>query len=125
MYEGEEVIDEWNYLNHDKEVIPDCKGTSLIRTKFYFALNTLAERKATGIDNIPVEILKKLDEFTNSLLFNIIGKCYETGKLLNNFIKRKSIKIPKKENATNYTNYRIITLFHMPRKYSLTSLKIG
>jgi hypothetical protein len=110
LYEGEEIIDELNYLEHEEEVNPDYKGPSLIKTEFDYALITLTDKKATGIDDISAELLKNLDEHTKSLLFKIINECYETGKLPKDFIKSKSITIPKKENSTSCTNYRTITL---------------
>jgi len=111
-----------NYLEHEEEVYPDCKGPSLIRTDFDCALNTLKDKKATGIDNIP-DILKNLHELTKSLLFKIINECYETEKLPKDFIKSKSITIPKKGNATNCTNYRTITLLSHASKILLTIIK--
>jgi len=64
-----------------------------------------------------------LDKLTKSLLFNIIGDCYKTGKLPNDFIKSKSITIPKKGNATNCTNYRTITLLLDASKILLNVIK--
>lgn len=87
------------------------------------ALITLTDKKATGIDDIPAEILKNLDEYTKSLLFKIINECYETGKLPKDFIKSKSITIPKKGTSTNCTNYRTITLLPHASKILLNIIK--
>ncbi|KAL4100956.1 hypothetical protein QTP88_020980 [Uroleucon formosanum] len=67
LYEGEEIINKLNYLEHEEEVNPDCKGPFLIRTEFDCALTTLTDKKATDIDDTPAEILKNLDEHTKSL----------------------------------------------------------
>jgi len=64
-----------------------------------------------------------LDEHTKSLLFKIINACYETGKLPKDFIKSKSITIPKKGNSTNCTNYRTITLLSHASKILLNIIK--
>lgn len=110
LYEGEEIIDQLNYLEHEEEVNSHCKGPSLIRIEFDCALTTLTHKKATGIDDMPAEILKNLDEHTQSRLFKIINECYETGNLPKDILKRKSITIAKKGNSTNCTNYRTIRL---------------
>jgi len=86
-------------------------------------LTTLTDKKATNIDDIPSEILKNLDKHTKSLLFKIINECYETGKLPKDFIKSNSIKIPKKGNSTNCTNYRTITLLSHASKILLNTIK--
>lgn len=83
----------------EEDVDPDFKELSLIRTEFDFALNTLTDKNATGIDDILTQVLKNLVELTKSMLFNIIGECYETGKLPNDCIKSKSITILKKREC--------------------------
>lgn len=95
LYDREGIVDEWNCLELEKEVDLDCKWPSLTRSEFHFALNILTDKKVTGVDNIPAEILKNLYKSTKSLLFNIIGECNETGKMPDDFTKSKLVTIPK------------------------------
>jgi len=51
----------------------------------------LSDKKATGIDEIPAEVLKNRDNATTEKIFNIITDCYEKGKIPNDFVSSKCI----------------------------------
>lgn len=63
------------------------KGPEITENEFNRALRDLSDKKSTGLDDIPSEILKNLDEKTGEDLFEIIKKCYEEGSIPEDFIK--------------------------------------
>lgn len=83
----------------------------------------MSDKKATGLDNIPTEIPKNLDEKSNQVRFEIIKECYKEGNILEDFIKNKTITIPKKVNAINRSNYRIIDILSHLSKLILSFIK--
>lgn len=68
-------------------------------------------------------MLKNVDPLTKSRLFKKIKESYESGILPEDFIKSKSITIPKKGNASECANYRTITLLSHASKILSNILK--
>jgi hypothetical protein len=83
----------------------------------------LSDKKSTGFDDIPSEILKNLDEKTGENLFEIIKKCYEEDSIPKYFIKSKTITLPKKGNATDCSNYRTIAILSHSSKIIMNIIK--
>lgn len=53
------------------------KCPEITKDKFNQALRDLSDNKSTGLNDIPSETLKNLDERTGKNLFKIIKKFYE------------------------------------------------
>ena len=87
------------------------------------ALKELKDKKATGVDDIPAELLKSLDEKTRLSLFQIISDMYEHGSLPSDFTQSKTITIPKKGNVTECSNYRTLALLSHASKILLGIVK--
>jgi hypothetical protein len=91
--------------------------------EFERASRELSDKKATGIDKTPTEIIKNLDEDTKNFLFKILNDAYENGVIPTDFTHSKTIKLPKKENFSVYLNYRTIALLSQPSKILLNIVK--
>lgn len=122
LYKGEEIIDEEMYVEREEIVDEDAKGPTITYQEFKRA-NELNDKKATGIDDIPGEILKNLDNKTEKMLFKIISDCYEDGIVIEDFVKSKTIFLPKKGNASDCSNYRTIALISHASKILLNIVK--
>lgn len=125
LYEGEEVSNnDETYLEQKESVDSDELGPSLSKEEFELAIKTLTDGKATGVDEIPAELLKTLDDTTKEKLYQLLREIYETGKLPTDFVESKCITIPKKGNATDCNNYRTISLLSHASKILLNIVKI-
>lgn len=114
------------YLEREEDVETDDKGSPILQDEFELTFRTLSNKKAQGIDEISTELLKNADTLTRSRLFKIIKESYESGiesEIPEDFIKRKSITIPKTGNASECVNYRTITLLSQASKILLNILK--
>lgn len=123
LYEGDEIQNENDYIEREEHVDEDEKGPSITKEEFETALKTLSEKKATGIDEIPAEMLKCMNESTKDKMFKIVNDCYETGEIPKDFVQSKCITIPKKGNANNCSNYRTISLLSHASKILLNIIK--
>ncbi|KAI5755057.1 hypothetical protein M8J77_013699 [Diaphorina citri] len=123
LYTGEDILNEDEYVEKEENVDFNSKGPSIIIEEFSKAMKDLNDKKATGLDEIPGEILKNLDEKTEEALFKIISNCYEGGTLPDDFIKSKTITLPKKGNATDCANYRTIAILSHASKILLNITK--
>uniref|UniRef100_A0A3Q4MDV0 Reverse transcriptase domain-containing protein n=1 Tax=Neolamprologus brichardi TaxID=32507 RepID=A0A3Q4MDV0_NEOBR len=80
------------------------------------AIKSLKNNKATGLDEIPAELLKhgdqpQVEEFT--ALFN---KWWQSGTVPEDWRKGAIVKLPKKGKTSECTNWRGITLLSVPGK---------
>lgn len=101
LYQGREIVNEEDYIENEDSVDVDFKGPEILKSEFTKSLKDLCDKKATGVDNIPAEILKNLDSNTEKLLFDVIKECYNKGTLPDDFVKSKTITLPKKGNASD------------------------
>ena len=56
----------------------------------------MKDGKVTGIVGIPVVLLKNLGEYIHKLLYDTITKRSETGDISQEFVKSRTITVPKK-----------------------------
>lgn len=120
---GPEITIEDQYIEYEEEIDNNMKGPPIDDDEFNKALKELSDKKATGVDGIPAEILKSLDDETKKSLFRIISSAYEHGSLPPDFIQSRTITIPKKGNATECSNYRKIVLLSHASKILLNIVK--
>uniref|UniRef100_A0A8D9DT62 Craniofacial development protein 2 n=1 Tax=Cacopsylla melanoneura TaxID=428564 RepID=A0A8D9DT62_9HEMI len=123
LYVGQEITNEDQYIENEEEVGNNMKGPPIDENEFNKALKEISDRKATGVDGIPAEILKSLDDKTKKSLFKIISNAYENGSLPSDFIQSRTITIPKKGSATECSNYRTIALLSHASKILLNIIK--
>lgn len=76
-------------------------GPNIIKSKFVKALNELKQDKAPRIDDMPAELLKNIGKDTECKLLEMIEKMQRDGNILEDFIKNKTVLIPKKKILQN------------------------
>ncbi|KAI5717312.1 hypothetical protein M8J77_003669 [Diaphorina citri] len=123
LYDGDNIISEQDYIENEDGIPPESLGAEITKDEFFNAMIDLKEKKATSNDSIPAEIIKNLGNKTDDILFNIIKECYKSGKIPEDFIKSKTITIPKKGNATECSNYRTIAILSHASKILLNIVK--
>lgn len=81
------------HQNYTKEV------DQSMREEFDSILMELKNKKAPGVDEIPVELIQNCGESTKKIIYEMIKKCYETGNVPSDFTKCMIVPIPKKTTA--------------------------
>ncbi|KAG8139297.1 hypothetical protein E2320_002060 [Naja naja] len=85
-------------------------GPNIIMEEVEHAIKIAKTRKATGPDDIPVEILKLLENSGKKFLLQLFNQIYETGKIPDDWLKSTFVTTPQKINAKKCTEYRTISL---------------
>jgi hypothetical protein len=63
------------------------------------------DKKATGGDDVPGDVLKLLGEDGPRIMTQLINKIYETGEWPKDFTEVTMIALKKKEKATKCSNH--------------------
>ena len=92
-------------LEVEEDVEDDDKGPSVLCSKFEKALEELKNKKATGPDGIPAELLKALG--SAGKICNEIYICREWAE---DFLESIIIPIKKKSEAQECVDFRTISL---------------
>ena len=137
--EGEKVMQIWkNYIEElyttntkkngkiiEEEILVDNdeKGPMILRSKVDWAIRNMKNKKATGIDDIPAELLKALSEEGKEELWNLCSLIYEEGYWPTDFNTTIMIPIPKKSNANECKLFRTICLIPHASKIMLKILQ--
>ena len=66
--------------------------------------------KATGPDNILVEIIVALDELGLNMVTKLLNRIYESGNIPDDLLKSVFIALPKSPGATKCELHRTISL---------------
>ena len=85
-------------------------GPEVLGEEVRAAIKELKNNKAEGIDNIPAEMLKSLEEGAMKELIGICQDIYTSGVWPEDFLQSIIIPIKKKPNATACEDHRIISL---------------
>lgn len=75
-----------------------------------YAIKNSKEGKATGPDEIPIELIKLIDENAIDVLVELFNTIYQTGTIPRQWLQSTFITIPKKPNATTCATHRTISL---------------
>ena len=78
--------------------------------------------KASGGDGIPVEIFQMLKNDAMKVLHTICQQIWKTQQWTQDWKKSVFFLIPKKDNAKEYSKYRIIALISQASKVMLKKL---
>lgn len=96
--------------NVEHEVTNAVTGPSITTEEVERAIKNAKNRKATGPDEIPAEMLKLLEGKGKKLLLQLFNAIYNTGIIPNDWLQSTFITIPKKTNAKNCSDHRTISL---------------
>lgn len=74
------------------------------------AIQSAKQRKAVGVDSIPVEIIKVAGRKVRHNLLILLNKIYKTGEIPNDFQISTFIPLPKKKGARKCVDHRTISI---------------
>ena len=80
------------------------------------AIKSLKNNKAPGIDNITAEVLKTDIRFATDWLYDLFYKIWNAETIPEDCCRGLIVKLPKKGDRTQCTNWRGITLLSVPSK---------
>lgn len=84
------------------------------------AIRKAKNRKAVGIDKVPVDLIKCLDVESRKALLKIMNGIYKTGHMPDDFEISTFIPIPKKSSARKCAEYRTISIMSHALKLLLS-----
>ena len=114
--------DLYNPDNHDGVIThlePD-----ILECKVKWALGSITMNKASGGDGIPVELFQILKDYAVKVLHSICRWIWKPQQRPQNWKRSVFIPIPKKGNAKECSNYRIIALISHACKVMLKILQV-
>jgi len=74
------------------------------------AIKEIRNKKATGDDDVPGDVLKLLGECGLKIMTKLINTIYETGEWPKGFTEVTMIALKKKPQATKFSDHRTISL---------------
>ena len=77
----------------------------------------MRRKKATGDDNIPVDLLKELGDSGLKIMTALVNKVYLCGDWPKDFLDVTMIDLSKKNQATICSDHRTISLISHTRKF--------
>jgi hypothetical protein len=110
-----ELYDRANQPEHlevepEAEVDEDEKGPYILQSEVEKAIKEMRDKKATGDDDVPGDVLKLLGEDGLRLKTELINSIYVTGKWPRDLIEVTMIALKKKPKATKCSDHRTISL---------------
>lgn len=119
ILDEEEIIKTWEHyivelFGDDRNpgiAIENCEeGPEILKVEVQYALKNAKTRKTPGPDEIPVELLKMMNEDNIHLLIRLFNKIYDTGEIPIDWLESTFIAIPKKQKARKCSDHRLISL---------------
>ena len=100
----------------------DEEGPPILRKEVEWAIKALKAKKAAGIDEVPAEVLKIMEENGINSVWKLCQRIYETGIWPEDFTTAVMITLPKKPNANECKFFRTISLISHTSKILLQIL---
>jgi len=94
----------------EEEVDADEKGPYILQSEVEKAIKKMRNKKATGDNNVPGDVLKLLGEGGLNIMRKLVNTIYETGKWPKDFTEVTMIALKKEPQATKYSDHRTISL---------------
>jgi len=88
----------------------DEKGPYILQSEVEKAIKEMRNRKTTGGDDVPGDVLKLLGEGGLKILTKLINTIYETGEWPKDFKEVTMIALKKKTQATKCSDHRTTSL---------------
>jgi hypothetical protein len=94
----------------EEEEDTDEKGPYILQSEIKKAIKKMRNKKATGDDDVPGDVLKLLGEGGLKVMMKLINTIYETGEWPKDFTEGTMIALKKKPQATKCSNHHTISL---------------
>jgi|AKYZ01.1.fsa_nt_gi Reverse transcriptase (RNA-dependent DNA polymerase). len=109
LYEDEEADSVGETLGATQQEREE-EHRGVLRREYEAAIKKIKDKKAPGIDEVAIELIKQGGDKLNEELYEQIKNMYERGELPEDFKKNLMISIPKKSKAKDCKDYRTLSL---------------
>ena len=96
-------------IENEADISEDEKGFPILMEEVELAIKKMKNGKTTGVDGIPIELVKCLGEGKKEIL-SLSNTIYNEGEWPDEFIETVLLPIPKKNNAKKCKEFRTISL---------------
>ena len=120
LFEKENIEERWcEYIKElydddegrpDQVTVNDEEGPPILTSEVKYAMKRMKSGKAPGTDDIRIEQLKALDEEGIKILTDLCNEVYSTGNIPGEMKHSIFVKLPKKANAIECSDYRTLCL---------------
>ncbi|GFO34971.1 RNA-directed DNA polymerase from mobile element jockey-like [Plakobranchus ocellatus] len=134
LMEKKEILSRWSEYVEDRFKDDVCKnpkieknidGPFIVKEEVEAAIKKMKNGEATEPDNIPVEIIKALDNLGIDLTAKLLNAIYDSGAIPEDLCKSVLILLPKTPGATECELHRTISLMTHFTKILLVVLMHG
>jgi hypothetical protein len=94
----------------EEEVDEDKKGPYILQSEVEKAIKEMRDKKVTGDDDVPEDVLKLLGEDGPKLMTQLINSIYVTGEWPRDIIEVTMTALKKKPKATKCSDHRTISI---------------
>src|SRR6266550_6007049 len=109
-------------IEQEWEVREDEIGPEILKEEVFLAMKEMKNGKAVGIDEIPIEVLKCLDDRGIQEIVKLCNRIYATEEWPKDFVRTVMTPIPKKQGTRKCEEYRSISLISHAAKIMLRIL---
>ena len=110
-------------VENEVDVCEDNKGPYLLESEILQTIKEMKDEKAAGCDKITAELIKNSGSPTTKELAQTCQQIYNEGIWPKDFLKTVMIPIEKKIGATDFCDFRTISLIRHASKIVLGILK--
>ena len=119
LMDKEEILNRWSEYVEDlysdnrgakPEIKKNIEGPCILKEEVQRALKKMKSGKATGPDNIPVEIITVLEDLGIDMTTKLLNAIYDSGTIPEDLCKSVFIALPKTPGATECELHRTISL---------------
>ena len=96
-------------IGNETDISEDEKGFPILMEEVELVIREMKNGKATGIDGIPIELIKCLGEGKKEIL-SLFKNIYNEGEWPEEFMETVLLPIPKKSSAKKCKEFRTISL---------------
>ncbi|GFO07245.1 endonuclease-reverse transcriptase [Plakobranchus ocellatus] len=118
LIEKKGVLNRWSEYVEDLFKDDRCKkskieknieGPTILKEDVEAAIKKMKNGKATGPDNIPIEMIKAIDNLGIDLTTKLLNAIYDSGTIPENLCKSVFVVLPKTPGATECELHKTVS----------------
>ncbi|GFO19395.1 RNA-directed DNA polymerase from mobile element jockey-like [Plakobranchus ocellatus] len=131
LMEKKEILNRWSEYVEDlfkddrcekPKIKKNIAGPTILEEEVEAAIKKMKNGKATGPDNIPVEIIKALNNLGIDLTTKLLNEIYDSGTIPEDLCKSVFIVLPKTPEATGAPEISQKQFGFMPDKGTINAM---
>jgi Reverse transcriptase (RNA-dependent DNA polymerase). len=103
-------------IEAEDELDEDDNGPTILKSEVVKAIKDMRRKKATGDNNIPIDLLEELGDSGLKIMTALVNKIYISGDWPKDFLDFTMITLSKKNQAKKCSDHRTISLISHTEK---------